>query len=486
MSPLTLDALAASVPDGALLALPPDNSLTPAAFARALVRGRQARSAAGRRAGLRLRHRPADRRGVCRLGADQRRQSRRGGVRAAASPAALAAGRVQVIDATCPAMHTMLQAAEKGVPFMPLRGVIGSDILAHRPDWKVIDNPFAGERRSHRAAARLAARHRGVPRGDGRRGRQCVGRQAARARHHRARRAPRAGHRGAADRPATCWRTSGWRPARSPAPMSMPSRWPSVARGRSRCSTNTASTPRTWRNTPGSRAPRTASARISTATCSRRRPGRRGMIALEERMAAAIAGLILDPAAPPVRHIAVGAASPIPAAACWLVEEGRPSGAAVAAAQAQRQPVHRGHARAVRPHRPGPHRPFLPRRRPDRRAGEHQPDRHRRVARDRRALSRQLRLGVHVPDDAAHHPVPRGALAARVRAARRHRLRPRRLAARRVPSRHGAGAGHGTLRVPFRPGARPLHARLGAPGRNRGRASAPAPASTTTSRATCP
>ncbi len=37
-------------------------------------------------------------------------------------------------------------------------------------------------------------------------------------------------------------------------------------------------------------------------------------------MAAALAQLILDPAAPPARHIAVGAASPIPAAACWLVK----------------------------------------------------------------------------------------------------------------------------------------------------------------------
>ncbi len=46
------------------------------------------------------------------------------------------------------------------------------------------------------------------------------------------------------------------------------------------------------------------------------------MIRLEERMAAAIARLILDPSAPPVRHIAVGAASPIPAAACWLVRKG--------------------------------------------------------------------------------------------------------------------------------------------------------------------
>jgi len=45
------------------------------------------------------------------------------------------------------------------------------------------------------------------------------------------------------------------------------------------------------------------------------------VIASEERLAAAIAGLILDPSAPPARHIAVGAASPIPAAACWLVRK---------------------------------------------------------------------------------------------------------------------------------------------------------------------
>ena len=43
------------------------------------------------------------------------------------------------------------------------------------------------------------------------------------------------------------------------------------------------------------------------------------MIQPEERLATAIAALILDPTAPPAHHIAVGAASPIPAAACWLV-----------------------------------------------------------------------------------------------------------------------------------------------------------------------
>jgi glutaconate CoA-transferase subunit A len=51
-------------------------------------------------------------------------------------------GHIRIRDATCPALHAAFQAAEKGIPFMPLRGIIGSDLLAHRPDWRVIDNPF--------------------------------------------------------------------------------------------------------------------------------------------------------------------------------------------------------------------------------------------------------------------------------------------------------------------------------------------------------
>jgi glutaconate CoA-transferase subunit A len=58
--------------------------------------------------------------------------------------AAVRAGAIRMQDATCPALHAAFQAAEKGVPFMPLRGLIGSDLLAHRRDWKVIDNPFGG------------------------------------------------------------------------------------------------------------------------------------------------------------------------------------------------------------------------------------------------------------------------------------------------------------------------------------------------------
>ena len=60
--------------------------------------------------------------------------------------AAIEGGTVAIRDSTCPAIHAALQAAEKGVPFMPLRGLIGSDLLKVRPDWQVIDNPLADGR----------------------------------------------------------------------------------------------------------------------------------------------------------------------------------------------------------------------------------------------------------------------------------------------------------------------------------------------------
>ena len=55
---------------------------------------------------------------------------------------ALRRGRIRMLDATCPAIHAALQAGQKGLPFIPLRGLIGSDLLESRTDWKVIDNPF--------------------------------------------------------------------------------------------------------------------------------------------------------------------------------------------------------------------------------------------------------------------------------------------------------------------------------------------------------
>lgn len=56
---------------------------------------------------------------------------------------ALRTSNIRMLDSTCPAVHAALQAGQKGLPFIPLRGLIGSDLLASRADWKVIDNPFA-------------------------------------------------------------------------------------------------------------------------------------------------------------------------------------------------------------------------------------------------------------------------------------------------------------------------------------------------------
>lgn len=56
---------------------------------------------------------------------------------------AVKSGRLKVMDATCPAVYAGLQAGAKGQPFAPLRGLIGSDLMRHRGDYRTIDNPFA-------------------------------------------------------------------------------------------------------------------------------------------------------------------------------------------------------------------------------------------------------------------------------------------------------------------------------------------------------
>lgn len=54
-------------------------------------------------------------------------------------------GTIRIKDSTCPAIYAGLQAAEKGIPFMPLRGLIGSDVAAYRDDFTVIANPFSDD-----------------------------------------------------------------------------------------------------------------------------------------------------------------------------------------------------------------------------------------------------------------------------------------------------------------------------------------------------
>jgi glutaconate CoA-transferase subunit A len=55
---------------------------------------------------------------------------------------ALKQGAIKIMEATCPAIHAALEAGRKNIPFIPLRGLIGSDLVKYRPDWKVVDNPF--------------------------------------------------------------------------------------------------------------------------------------------------------------------------------------------------------------------------------------------------------------------------------------------------------------------------------------------------------
>ena len=136
-----LEVLAGLMPAGTMLAIPPDNSATCAALARALVR-RGVR-------GLRLVGVPVSGYATDLLiGAGCVAEVQSSAVsldEAGSAPCfrrALKAGTIRMLDATCPVMHAMLEAAAKGIPFIPIRGILGSDLLAHRPDWKVIDNPF--------------------------------------------------------------------------------------------------------------------------------------------------------------------------------------------------------------------------------------------------------------------------------------------------------------------------------------------------------
>lgn len=56
---------------------------------------------------------------------------------------AVETGAIRMVDSTCPAIYAALQAGEKGSPFASMRGIIGSDVERHRDDWRIMDNPFS-------------------------------------------------------------------------------------------------------------------------------------------------------------------------------------------------------------------------------------------------------------------------------------------------------------------------------------------------------
>lgn len=140
----TLDDLVAPIADGAMVALPPDYSGCAIRAVEALI-GRRPRN-------LHLV-------GVPTLGLQGDMLIGAGAVaivEAAAvgfgelggAPhfeAAIRERRIVMRDATCPAIHAGLQAAERGVPSMPVAGIVGSDLLrARAEDWRVVPDPFTG------------------------------------------------------------------------------------------------------------------------------------------------------------------------------------------------------------------------------------------------------------------------------------------------------------------------------------------------------
>jgi len=133
------EALAARIPDGALLALPPDYSLVAMEVVRALIR-RKAKNL--RLLGVPILGLSAD----LLIGAGCVAEVETSAVslgEAGLAPRfteAAEKGEIRVKDATCPAIHSGLQAAEKGVPYMPIGGILGSDLVKQRADWKVVDN----------------------------------------------------------------------------------------------------------------------------------------------------------------------------------------------------------------------------------------------------------------------------------------------------------------------------------------------------------
>ncbi|MBT3170050.1 MAG: CoA synthetase [Rhodospirillaceae bacterium] len=138
---VTVEELAARVVDGAMVAVPPDYSFVAMAATRALIKrgARDLHLLAVPQSGIQ-----AD----MLIGAGCVSLVETAAVslgELGSAPrfvAALKSGELAIRDSTCPAIHAGLQASEKGLPFMPLRGLVGSDLLRVREDWKVSENPF--------------------------------------------------------------------------------------------------------------------------------------------------------------------------------------------------------------------------------------------------------------------------------------------------------------------------------------------------------
>ncbi|SPU49654.1 CoA transferase subunit A [Bordetella trematum] len=142
MAPLSVDDIAAQIQDGCRLAMPVDYAGVPMAIVAPLLRRAPKRLAlvGVPTAGLSF---------DILIGAGLVESVETSAVslgEAGGAPCfmrAITGGRIKMMDATCPAIHAGLMAAQKGSPFTTLRGLIGTDVLRNRPDWRVLQNPFS-------------------------------------------------------------------------------------------------------------------------------------------------------------------------------------------------------------------------------------------------------------------------------------------------------------------------------------------------------
>jgi glutaconate CoA-transferase subunit A len=136
-----IDQLVAQIPDGATIAIPPSRSGVSIAATRALIkRGVKdlhliAIPSAGIQADMLIGAGCVKTMESAGVTLDEQGQAPR-------FVAAVKSGTIRLMDTTCPALISALQAGEKGIPFIPMRGLLGSDLLKNRSDYKVIDNPM--------------------------------------------------------------------------------------------------------------------------------------------------------------------------------------------------------------------------------------------------------------------------------------------------------------------------------------------------------
>jgi glutaconate CoA-transferase subunit A len=54
-------------------------------------------------------------------------------------------GAIEVRESSCVVVLTQLRAAEMGVPFLPVRGLLGGDLSSLHPEWGTVTCPFTGQ-----------------------------------------------------------------------------------------------------------------------------------------------------------------------------------------------------------------------------------------------------------------------------------------------------------------------------------------------------